>query len=727
LFTLPSATVHGSTIGYSKNIHDRILAPRVGNVVTSKEQMEVLRGSDDDTPLRQSNTNFWGRGSSSESGLARAIEEFNEAFEYEMKMMDHHTEIPASEYAYGCSTLTFKDLCFTAMQDDGTEKEILRKCSGHFEAGDMVAIMGPSGCGKSTLLDMLAQKKPRHLYKGQVALNGAPPDHLYSRLTTYVPQEDVMPGVWTVQEAILFNYKLKHEIPSNLNNPEMRHKVLEPLLKQMGLWHVKNTFIGDDKVRGISGGQRRRVTLLRGMVSGAQVMFCDEPTSGLSATDAESCVKALRIIAKSNKVIVVVVIHQPRIEVSQLFDKLVLLTSQPGRMCYNGLMSELGKGESEGALRYFNRLAEQSGNETLRCPPRANPTDFFLDMVTPGAEIKVFMKGGDPVFMRREDFYASQWQESQEKLELNKLVEKQIDLGEDAMTAFRVLEKVCAVNNRMQSDGGMPALPPPKDNPEGAPFKRQVRAVLIRKLHLARRDSNVIAQIVVAVFQAIVIGLAFQGIGEESPSQQYTFLSMLLMLVSFGGNLVVPALIQESAVMARETNDKLYSAWAYVMSSWIVNTLLGVFSNFLLFVIMFALSSTSFSVFGDFYKWTLLLQLTMDSFWSAFASNSKKAQDAQQKAMPILFLWTFFNGMFVTKESCPVFMIWAIYTSPLFWIMEQISVDLFHGSPEGQAALNFVGFEDGHQWIAVGYCIGLITIMRCWQVYGLTYVQVVAK
>merc|ERR1711908_239127 len=101
------------------------------------------------------------------------------------------------------------------------------------------------------------------------------------------------------------------------------------ILKDLGLYEVKDTHIGNEKIRGISGGQRRRVTLIRGQVARPQIMFADEPTSGLSSTDAEACVKVMRLLAKKFGITIIVVIHQPRIEVAKLFDHLMLFTASP--------------------------------------------------------------------------------------------------------------------------------------------------------------------------------------------------------------------------------------------------------------------------------------------------------------------------------------------------------------------------------------------------------------
>merc|ERR1719293_592460 len=272
--------------------------------------------------------------------------------------------ISRSDLALQGASLTFKDLAFSAVLPTGDTKTILEPCSGHFEPGQLVAMMGPSGCGKSTLLDMLAMKKTSP-YTGQVWVNGWERDAaLFPRIAAYVGQEDRMPAHWRVREALEFNAALKCR-------GKRAAGFVDTLLEAFGLAGVADTYIGGDSVRGISGGQRRRVTLARGVAAQASLLFCDEPTSGLSATDAELCVKALRVVAKRLNVLVVVVIHQPRREVAQLFDSLVLLTSNPGRMAHCGPMAQ--------AAAYMAMCG-------YAFPAQANAVDFMMDLLTPGTE-----------------------------------------------------------------------------------------------------------------------------------------------------------------------------------------------------------------------------------------------------------------------------------------------------------------------------------------------------
>ena len=134
-----------------------------------------------------------------------------------------------------------------------------------------MALMGPSGCGKSTLLDIIAGKKTSP-YSGSVYLNGRPADKLFALVTAYVPQSDVMPEQWTVKEAITFSFMLRRPLPKIVGE-EKAEPIIHMILHSLGLADQSASLIGGPTVRGISGGQRRRLTLACGLATGAHCFF----------------------------------------------------------------------------------------------------------------------------------------------------------------------------------------------------------------------------------------------------------------------------------------------------------------------------------------------------------------------------------------------------------------------------------------------------------------------
>ncbi|PHJ15493.1 atp-binding cassette g family transporter abcg87, partial [Cystoisospora suis] len=143
--------------------------------------------------------------------------------------------------------------------------------------------------------------------------------------------ENLFNGNETVREALEFAALLRS---GRRRKKEEQKSLIDATLAFLGLDHVAHQRVGNAVVRGISGGQKRRLVIGRVLVTHAKLAFCDEPTSGLSSTDTESLFVGIREVAKTFKITFIIVIHQPRTEVFQLFDYFILLAQ--GRCIYNG-------------------------------------------------------------------------------------------------------------------------------------------------------------------------------------------------------------------------------------------------------------------------------------------------------------------------------------------------------------------------------------------------------
>ena len=166
------------------------------------------------------------------------------------------------------------------------------------EPGSLTALMGPSGSGKSSLLDVLSGRRWGGIVGGQVALNGRVVDAgTLRRAVGYVPQDDVLPASNTVFEHLLFHANLRIA-PSPGEGPgalaRRRHDRVWEVLTALGLDRVAHSVIGGTLVRGISGGEKRRVSIAVELLSSAQVLLLDEPTTGLDSTNAAHVVDILR-------------------------------------------------------------------------------------------------------------------------------------------------------------------------------------------------------------------------------------------------------------------------------------------------------------------------------------------------------------------------------------------------------------------------------------------------
>ncbi|XP_024962477.1 ABC transporter G family member 15-like [Cynara cardunculus var. scolymus] len=248
----------------------------------------------------------------------------------------------------------------------GHTKRLIRGISGYAEPGRIMAIMGPSGSGKSTLLDSLADRLSKNVVMtGDILLNGEKKKLSYGAVA-YVTQEDVLMGTLTVRETITYSAYLR--LPTSLTNEEVRD-IIEGTIMEMGLEDCADSLIGNWHLRGLSGGEKKRLSIALEILVRPRLMFLDEPTSGLDSASAFFVVQALKSVARDGRT-VVSSIHQPSSEVFALFDDLFLLSG--GETVYFG--------EAKDAITFF----AESG---FPCPTKRNPSDHFLRCINSDFDI----------------------------------------------------------------------------------------------------------------------------------------------------------------------------------------------------------------------------------------------------------------------------------------------------------------------------------------------------
>lgn len=260
--------------------------------------------------------------------------------------------------------LEFFDLGFVVKDSvHGGDKTILQGVSGACEPGRLLALMGGSGAGKTTLLDLLACNAYGGKMQGRILVNGQPRNKkAFGTYSCYVSQRDLLYPSATVRECVTTSALLR--LPKDMSGEEKRQRV-EEVLKELELDGCANTLIGDELIgiKGVSGGQKRRVSLGIELVKDPAIIFADEPTSGLDSEVALSIIDALLMLARKSRT-VVCTIHQPNSDITDMFDDLMLLAG--GRCCYNGP---------------WNKAVEWFGKQGFVTPTYKNPTDYFMSVI----------------------------------------------------------------------------------------------------------------------------------------------------------------------------------------------------------------------------------------------------------------------------------------------------------------------------------------------------------
>eukprot|EP00904_Undaria_pinnatifida_P003908 jgi/Undpi1/13518/HiC_scaffold_8.g03177.m1 len=238
---------------------------------------------------------------------------------------------------------------------------VLDGVSGQANSREMLALMGPSGSGKTSLLNVLAQRVPPKNVAGGVFVDGSPLSKSFKRRMGFVFQDDMCLWNLTVRETVMFAAKLR--LPQSTPQTEKDNRVTE-LVELLGLSHIADSIIGKEGRRGISGGERKRVSIGVELITSPDVLFLDEPTSGLDSSTALTIITLLNQLTQKG-MIVVCSIHQPRSNIFSEFHKVLLLNK--GKTVFYGGRSSI--------VKYFSGLG-------LQLPPETNPADWILDMTT---------------------------------------------------------------------------------------------------------------------------------------------------------------------------------------------------------------------------------------------------------------------------------------------------------------------------------------------------------
>ncbi|PSR91728.1 ABC transporter G family member 14 like [Actinidia chinensis var. chinensis] len=238
------------------------------------------------------------------------------------------------------------------------EKTILNGLTGMVYPGEILAMLGPSGSGKTTLLTALGGRLTGKL-SGKITYNGQPFSGSIKRRTGFVAQYDVLYPHLTVTETLLFTALLR--LPNSLTRDEKVQHV-ERVITELGLTHCRNSMIGGPLFRGISGGEKKRVSIGQEMLINPSLLLLDEPTSGLDSTTAQRILNTIKRLANGGRT-VITTIHQPSSRLYHMFDKVVLLSE--GCPIYYGPAST--------ALEYFSSIGF-SPSITV------NPADLLLDL-----------------------------------------------------------------------------------------------------------------------------------------------------------------------------------------------------------------------------------------------------------------------------------------------------------------------------------------------------------
>ncbi|NXA35465.1 ABCG5 protein, partial [Eudromia elegans] len=439
-------------------------------------------------------------------------------------------------------------------------RQILKDVSFHVESGQIMGILGNSGSGKTTLLDAVAGRlEHKDSFFGEVYVNGRQlKKEQFKDCFSYMPQNDTLLSFLTIQESLTYTALLARQKCSS----NFIKKKVEAVMAELSLSHIADKIIGSRILVGISGGERRRVSIAAQLLQDPKVMLLDEPTTGLDCLTANQIVSLLSELAHRDR-IVIITIHQPRSELLKLFDKVAIMSF--GEMVFCGNPMEM--------ITFFSDCG-------YSCPEQANPFDIYVDLSSVDTRSKE----------RELETYS------------------RVQILVSAYKSSQIFSQVLAAIERTK---GMKDLPPIPFKSKDSPNAFSKLWILLRRI--TRNFSKDKIGIIMRLFQNLLFGLfvAFfllrlkSDLLKGAVQDRVGFIYQCVSAPPYTGMLNAVALFPPlRAISDQESKDGLYQKW---------QMLVAYILHFLPFSII------SVAIFSIFIYWTVGLNPDAARFGCFFA------------------------------------------------------------------------------------------------------------
>nr|ATB19617.1 putative ABCG7 [Juniperus indica] len=518
-----------------------------------------------------------------------------------------------------------------------TMRFLLTNVSGKAKPGRLLAIMGPSGSGKTTLLNVLAGQlvaSPRLHLVGRLYVNGNPFSSASHKIA-YVRQEDLFFSQLTVRETLSLAAELQL---SKLTSSEDREKYVDDLLNRLGLVSCADCIVGDAKVRGISGGEKKRLSVACELIASPSVIFADEPTTGLDAFQAEKVMETLQKLAQDGHT-VVCSIHQPRGSIYAKFDDLILLSE--GAVVYAGPAKEE-------PLSYFSKYG-------FICDEHVNPAEFFADLISVD--------------------YSSNQSEESSRNRIDYLVEvfakKYADEVDGSLNLELQTSKIYTARRKFVS--------------RKVGLWKQFHLLLKRAWMQATRDgptNKVRARMSVA--SALIFGSIFwrMGLSQTSIQDRMGLLQVAAINTAMAAlTKTVGVFPKERAISDRERAKGSYAVGPYLFSKLLAEIPVGAVFPLLFGTIVYPMARLH-PTLSRFVKFSTIV--TVESFTASAMGLTVGAmvpttEAAMALGPSLMTVFLVFGGYYVNSENTPVVFRWIPRISLIRWAFQALCINEFSG------------------------------------------------
>jgi ABC-type multidrug transport system ATPase subunit/ABC-type multidrug transport system permease subunit len=511
-------------------------------------------------------------------------------------------------------TFDWSDVSFSVTVGKNESKTLLTNMNGSVRSGELCGIMGGSGAGKSTLLSLLTGRVGAGAISGQITLGGMPRNPAtWPREYSFVEQEDLLHPELTVTETLMFAAQFR--MP---NSPFfVKKERVDEVIMDLGLNGCRDTIIGTHGLRGISGGERKRVSIGIELLSFPKLLILDEPTSGLDSFTAFNVLKVVKELAVKRGIAVIMTLHQPRTDILDLLDDILLLAA--GKTLYFGPTSA--------ALNHFYDLG-------FKIPPSTNPSDFFLDIVSLDQRTPELLEASKT----RIDLFYKAWVSNNPETKFGFIkVPLKVDFGANPVIRGRLWHELM---------------------------------VLIKRnwLITIRDRVSFIAAVGSSLFVSLIMGMLFFKSGLDSYGIQNRMGVLYFTAINETFSNVIPILGKfdfEKKIARRERSAASYKAWTSFLSKWIVNIpTVAISSLFFALTIYYMVGLNPGADHYLLFLAILVIHSIVSSGLGAFIAAAAPNLDTGQILAPVIvIIFILYGGPLVALNSLPKWLYWFRYIS----------------------------------------------------------------